>query len=154
MKKKPSKKPVTRAEQPFAKAKPKEPDKNKFEHEKRWSAFLLDGKPGYTPVANYFLDHYHELKPHSITHGEAMFVIHLMSFKWTEKSPYPAYKTIAEKMGVSHKQTRRFAKSLEGKNFLEREVKQNTTNKFHLRKLITALESHKRANPKKEQHEE
>lgn len=129
---------------------PKKGDQ-KFDHARRWSAYLLEGKPGYTPVPNYFLDHYHELEPYDLTHGEAMFIIHLMSFKWTEKSPYPAYKTIAKRMGISDKQTRRLAKSLEQKKLLEREVKQNKTNKFHLAKLITALEAHKRANPRKRQ---
>jgi hypothetical protein len=154
MKKTSSIKRTASAKPPPPKSAAKQPAKNQFDHAKRWSAYLVDGKPGYTPVPNYFLDHYHELKPFCLTHGEAMFVIHLVSFKWTEKSPYPAYKTIARKMGISDKQTRRFAKSLEQKKLLQREVKQNTTNKFHLEKLITALEAHKRANRKKEGHEE
>jgi hypothetical protein len=120
-------------------------DKEKYSTAKRWSAFLAKG--GHTPVVNYFLEHYHDLKPFPITSGEAMFVIHLMYFKWGEEAPYPGYKTIAKRMGVSHKTARRHAQELEGKQYLVREKRENQPNKFHLNKLIKALEEHKRANP-------
>ena len=113
---------------------------------KRWSEFLSDD--GWVPVANYFLENHARLKPCNITHGEAMFVIHLMSFKWGEDAPFPAYKTIARRMGVSTKTARRLAQSLEQKKYLFREMREATTNKFHLSNLIKALEDHKRKNPK------
>lgn len=117
-------------------------DEEKFTTAKRWSPFLAKG--GHTPVVNDFLDHYHALNP-PITSGEAMFVIHLMYFKWSDEPPFPGYKTIAKKMGVSDKTARRHAQELEGKKYLHREVRENQPNRFHLNKLIEALESHKRA---------
>jgi DNA-binding IclR family transcriptional regulator len=68
-----------------------------------------------------------------------MFVIHLMKFKWGQDAPYPAYKTIAQQMGVSTKTARRLAASLQQKKYLHREVRVGATNRFHLQKLITAL---------------
>ena len=54
-----------------------------------------------------FLEHYHALKPYNLTHSEAMFVIHLIRYKWDESAPYPGYKALAKQMGVSHKSARR-----------------------------------------------
>lgn len=94
---------------------------------------------GFTQVSNYFLLNYHRLEPYDLTHGEAMFVIHLMQHKWTTEAPYPAYKTIAKRMVVSVKTARRYAQSLEQKKYLKREMRVGVTNKFHFTKLITAL---------------
>jgi DNA-binding MarR family transcriptional regulator len=122
-------------------------DTRKYSVAKRWSKLLAKG--GHTTVVNYFLEHYHHLKPYHITSGEAMFIIHLMCFKWGEDAPYPGYKRIAERMGVSHKTARRHAQSLEQKKYLHREMRESQPNIFHLDKLIKALEDHKRANPEK-----
>ena len=56
-----------------------------------------------------------------------------------EEAPYPGYKTIAKRMGVSDKTARRLAKSVEDKKYLIREVRQANTNRFHLAKLMSAL---------------
>lgn len=114
---------------------------------KRWSEALAED--GFVPVVNYFLEHYHELRPYSLTHGEAMFVIHLMSFKWGEDAPYPGYKTIAKRMGVTDKTARRYAQNLDQKKYLLREKRAGQPNKFHLDNLIKALEKH-RSDHKKE----
>ena len=107
----------------------------------RWTESLAED--GFVPVVNYFLDHYHELKPYELTHGEAMFVIHLMRYKWTEESPHPAFKTLARLMGVSDKQTRRYAQSLETKRLLRRESRTGLPNRFDLKPLFRALERHR-----------
>jgi|SRR5229473_2038755 hypothetical protein len=44
-----------------------------------------------------------------------MFILHLMSFKWSEQAPYPSYKTLAKRMGVTDKMVRRYAAGLEDK---------------------------------------
>ncbi len=38
-----------------------------------------------------FLEHYAGLYP-AITSAEAMLIIHLLSFKWDEKPPFPGFK--------------------------------------------------------------
>ena len=110
----------------------------------RWTQSLA--ADGFVPVVNYFLDHYHELKPYDLTHGEAMFVIHLMRYKWTKDSPYPAFKTLAKLMGVSDKQARRYAQNLEKKRLLRRESRTGLPNKFDLKPLFKALENHREGN--------
>jgi DeoR/GlpR family transcriptional regulator of sugar metabolism len=62
-----------------------------------------------------------------------------MQHKWDEKAPFPAYKTIARRMHVSSKTARRWAKSLEQKGYLRREMRVSETNRFHLKGLIDAL---------------
>ncbi|MGC4071869.1 MAG: helix-turn-helix domain-containing protein [Nibricoccus sp.] len=118
---------------------------SKFTFSERWDAELK--RFGHVQVSSFFLENYHRLKPYDLTHGEAMFVIHLMQYKWSADAPYPAYKTLAQKMGVTHKTARRLAASLEAKGYLVREKRKNMTNRFHLKKLIDALLALKRGQP-------
>jgi len=120
---------------------------DKYSFEKRWALSLK--KDGFVPVSTFFLENYHRLKPFDLTYGEAMFVIHLMQHKWNEKAPFPAYKTIAKRMHVSAKSTRRWAASLEQKGYLKREMRIGATNRFHLKGLLDALVSLKQAQPPK-----
>jgi hypothetical protein len=120
----------------------------KYPFAKQWAAELE--KDGHVRISTFFLENYHHLKPYSLTHGEAMFIVHLMQHKWGEACPYPGYKTIAKRMGVSDKTARRLAKSLEDKKYLFREVREAKTNRFHLTKLMSALVSLKNTmNPAK-----
>jgi hypothetical protein len=126
---------------------PKEIVTNKYPFAKRWSKELEED--GHVQISTFFLENYHQLKPYPLTHGEAMFVVHLMQHKWGAEAPYPGYKTLAKRMGVSDKTARRLAKSLEDKRYLQREIREAQTNKFHLKKLIDALVAIKKTQPKK-----
>ena len=115
----------------------------RFGFDQRWHAEL---KPdGHVQVSSFFLKHYHRLRPYALTHGEAMFVIHLMQHKWGEDAPYPSYETIAQRMVVSVKTVRRLAASLQHKKYVYREFRVGATNRFHLDALITALVKLKRS---------
>ncbi len=103
----------------------------------RWTPALV--KDGFTPVSNFFLAHYHDLKP-EITHGEAMLIIQLMSFKWDADMPYPSYKTLAKRMLLKDAQARSLARGLERKRYLHRHVRINMPNLFDLKPLFGALE--------------
>lgn len=116
---------------------------NKYPFAEMWAAELEDD--GHVRISTFFLENYHRLKPYSLTHGEAMFIVHLMQHKWGKDAPYPGYKMIAKRMGVSDKTARRLAKSLEDKKYLVREVRQANTNRFHLAKLMAALVELKKA---------
>ncbi len=120
----------------------------KYPFAKKWAAELESD--GHVQVSTSFLENYHRLKPYPLTHGEAMFIVHLMQHKWGEAAPYPGYKTIAKRMGVSDKTARRLARSLEEKKYLVREVRQANTNLFHLAKLMAALVGLKKAAKPKE----
>jgi DNA-binding MarR family transcriptional regulator len=112
----------------------------KFSIDKAWTPALA--KTNYVAVVRGFLHYYSTLKPYELTTGEAMFVIHLMDFKWGEAAPFPKYKTIADRMGVSEKQARRLAKSLEDKKYLVREARGGRrSNRFNLSQLFEALEA-------------
>jgi DNA-binding MarR family transcriptional regulator len=121
---------------------------SKFPFPKKWAAELESD--GHVQISTFFLENYNRLKPYSLTHGEAMFIVHLMQHKWGQEAPYPGYKTIAKRMGVSDKTARRLAKSLEDKKYLIREVRQANTNRFHLNKLMSALVALKNVTKPKE----
>jgi len=103
----------------------------------RWKHEALF-KRGFVVVPTLFLQHYADLKP-EITPGEAMFILHLMEFKWDAEHPYPGYKTLAKRMGRSPKAVQGHAQNLEIKGYLRRQVRQAETNKFDLTPLFDAL---------------
>lgn len=113
------------------------PTKTKYTFDERWAPALK--KDGHVQVSTFFLASYHRLQPYPLTHGEAMFVIHLMQHKWGADAPFPSYRTLAQRMGVSVKTARRFAQSLQEKKYLQREFRIGATNLFYLDKLIAAL---------------
>src|SRR6185503_6690597 len=86
-----------------------------------------------------FLRHYATLKPHPLTSGEALFVLQLMGFKWDAEPPFPGYKTLAQRMGISVKMARRHAQNLEGKGYLKREMRTGQTYRFDLTPLFDKL---------------
>ena len=124
---------------------------DRFSISRAWTPALA--KTRFVPVVRAFLENYSSLRPFSLTHGEAMFVIHLMQHKWDEAAPFPGYKRIARLMGVSDKMARRYALSLEQKGYLVRVARRSKTNLYDLRRLFVALEKQlaafsQSANPK------
>jgi hypothetical protein len=107
---------------------------------KRWGnhASLLEG--GWVGVPVAFLTNYGNLVQYGgLTAPEAMFVLQLMAFKWDEAAPFPSYTTLAKRMGITDKQARRYAKSLEEKGFLIRTARVGSSNSFDLQPLFNAL---------------
>ena len=103
-----------------------------------WTKTLA--KDGSVPVVRSFLDCYHDLAPQPLTHGEAIFVIHLMACKSSSAAPQPTFKRLARDMGITDKQARRYAQSLEAKKLLKREFRVGQANRFDLTPLFEALE--------------
>ena len=103
----------------------------------RWSAPIFEAG-GFFPLPILFLRHYSSL-PVPLTHGEAMFIIHVMSYRWAAEAPFPSFTLIAKQMGVSPQSVRTYARSLEKKNYLRREPRVGMSNKFHIHGLIDAL---------------
>ena len=104
----------------------------------RWKHEELFEK-GYIAVPALFLRWYAHLQPFPLSSGEALFVLHLMEFKWDTEDPYPGYKTLATRMGISDKMARRHAQSLETKKYLVRKIRTGQTNRFDLSPLFDAL---------------
>jgi len=107
---------------------------------RRWGNHesLLEG--GWVGVPVAFLANYGNLIQYGgLTAAEAMFVLQLMAFKWSEDAPFPSYTTLAKRMGITDKQARRYAKALEEKNFLKRNPRIGSSNRFDLQPLFDAL---------------
>jgi DNA-binding MarR family transcriptional regulator len=117
---------------------PPNPDKSNKSFIARWKHEGVFDK-GFVAVPVRFLELFARMKPHSLTLGEALFVLQLMSFKWSEDAPFPSYKRIAERMDITDKMVRRYAQSLEVKGYLRRQVRKNNTNMFDLSGLFDAL---------------
>lgn len=102
----------------------------------RWGSQQLF-EEGFVGVPAGFLRCYTLL---NLSNSEAMFVLQLMSFKWNENAPFPSYKTLAQRMGITTEMARRHAKSLEDKHLLVRVKRTGQSNAFDLRPLSSALE--------------
>lgn len=120
-----------------------EPSK-RYSLAKAWTPALA--KTRHVSIVRGFLHHYSTLTP-PLTPGEALFVIHLMDYKWGEEAPWPSYQTIARQMGVSVKMARRYGQSLQHKHYLVRTMRRGQTNQFDLTPLFKALENKIFADP-------
>lgn len=100
----------------------------------RWTPRLA--AQGWTPISSLFLQHYHQL---NIRPVEALFIIHLMSFKWNKKAPFPRFGVLAKQMGVTAAAVRSYARSLERKGFLKRQARFGSASRFLLQPLFDAL---------------
>lgn len=103
----------------------------------RWTPALVAG--GWTPVSDFFLDSYARLDP-PISTSEVVLIIHLMRHKWDQAMPFPGFKTLSRRMGVTATSVRNRARSLEEKGYLRRLKRIGTTNHFDLVPLFEALE--------------
>lgn len=102
----------------------------------RWGSDQLF-EEGFLGVPAAFLKSYTRL---GITSSQAMFILQLMSFKWTESAPFPSYKTLSERMGITTEMARKHAKGLEEKGLLARVRRHGQSNAFDLKPLALALE--------------
>ena len=94
---------------------------------------------GYLVVPSVFIRNYSRLEPHSLTHAEAVFVLHLMEFKWDRSAPFPSYNTLANRMGISTKTVRRYAHSLQKKGLIRLMLQAGHRNRFDLGPLFERL---------------
>lgn len=123
---------------------PDQQQPKRFSASAAWTPALATGTDddhGHVAVVRTFLRHYSSLKPYPLNSGEALFVIHLMDFKWGDDAPWPSYAKLAAYMGISPKMARRHAQSLQVKGYLHREIRRAMTNRFDLRPLFRALET-------------
>jgi len=110
-------------------------DDSQYAVSKRWTATLAEG--GFTPIVQAFLDHHAELQ---ISATEAMLVVHLMSFKWSDAAPFPSVPTLASRMGRSPRYIRKMIERLETLGYLARHDRPGMSNLFSLEGLFRALE--------------
>ena len=104
----------------------------------RWGSDRRLFVKGQLPVPSLFFERYARLSP-PLNSGEALFVLQLMNFKWGWKAPFPSYRSIAKRVGISVKMARTHAQNLESKGYLCREMVSGRTNRFDLNPLFRAL---------------
>jgi hypothetical protein len=121
------------------------PDSNKLAV--RWGKHpnLFSRPEGWVGVPDIFLRGHANLKPYALTPTEAMFILQLMAFKWSEDAPFPSYARLHRRMGVSVKQIQRIARSVEEKGYLRRVGRIGSSNRFDLQPLFDALATAQRA---------
>src|SRR5689334_18410070 len=91
---------------------PQEPDPTpKRDIVTRWGGDAAMVAKGFVAVPTQFLLSCAAMKPWGLTVPETLFVIHIMSFKWDAKAPFPGYKTVAARMGISEQYARKLARS-------------------------------------------
>jgi hypothetical protein len=105
----------------------------------RWGGHKSLFTEGWVGVPGTFLRLYSYLRPYPLTVGEAMFVLELMVYKWSPNPPFPGYKLLSHRMGVTEKMVSCYAASLEEKGYLLRRPRIGGNNTFDLNPLFAAL---------------
>lgn len=97
-------------------------------------------------------------KGKGLTPTEMAVIINLATFWWDTNAPYPALKTLAERIGVSTRAVRSTLEKLEAMGYLRREFsKTGGPSKYHMEGLVTALndlDAVVNGNPRKTQRKE
>jgi len=123
-------------EQSFSTQATETPERKKRSATARWGGYERTFEAGFLVVPVKYLARYSAL---NLNANEAMFVLQLMTFKWDDADPYPTYGSIAQRMGVSEKMARRYAKSLEQKGWVRRKFRHRSANRFDLSPLLEAI---------------
>lgn len=113
----------------------------KYSVEKVWTPQL--GRR-FTAVSSYFLANMHRLGPPGgvgLTPTEAMVIIQLFSFKWDERAPKPAMRTIAKRLGLAVRTVRETVRRLEGLGLVRRELnEEGGCSRYYFEGLFARLE--------------
>jgi hypothetical protein len=97
-------------------------------------------KDGFLGVPSVFLSGLGAIGEYGLSPAETLLVLQLMSHKWDARAPFPSYKRLAYRMGVSEPYARKLARSLEEKGLLKRIERVGSTNRFSLEPLFAILE--------------
>jgi len=81
------------------------PANNRYKLQVRFGDDLLEA--GFTAVPNLFLNNYRDL---GISDGAALWIVHLLKFRWTEDNPYPRRSSIP--MNANQDTQKRYARQL------------------------------------------
>jgi DNA-binding MarR family transcriptional regulator len=109
----------------------------------RWTPALARR---WTPVSSFFLENYHRLpltKGGGLSSSEAMLLIHLIDYKWTEEAPWPSVAALAKRMDMTRRAVRMSIAKLEEKGLLRRVATpgRNRSNRYVLDGLFAQLEA-------------
>ena len=103
-----------------------------------WSnRYPLLSKSGFRSVPASLLGHYAAM---GISSAELVFLLHLLSSMRTGLKSRQPFRILAEKMGVTDICVRKYARDLEKRGFLLRDVQPGNANIFDLAPLFDCLE--------------
>lgn len=105
------------------------PQELKIAH--RWGGNAKLFRDGFLVVPTRFLRGY-ALARSGLTTAEAMLLLVIMTFKWSEDAPYPSYDRLGQIMGVSSRMVGRYAKSIEKKGYMKLTRRRGTSSTFDL----------------------
>ncbi len=116
-------------------------DKENRAIEARWTPRIVD--KGWCAIPTSFLENVHKLsaeheKPLSST--ETLLLVHLASFKWDARAPYPTVGTLAKRMSLKHRAVRQALSTLESRGLIRREMTTGAS-RYHLQGLFEKLEA-------------
>ena len=92
---------------------PQDEDKQQYRITVRFGDQIMQA--GFTAVPNLLLNHYVAL---GISPTELVFIVHIWQYWWNAQDPYPALRTVGEKMGKDLRTARRYAEALKTKELL------------------------------------
>lgn len=118
----------------------KDTSKDVQESIRKWGADVM--REGFTILPAILLRGQQRL---GLNPTQTMVLIHLTDYWWQkDKNPYPAMKTIAERMGISRRQLQRYMDDLEQAGLLHRierraQHRGKLSNEFDLSGLVSRL---------------
>lgn len=89
-----------------------------------WGADLL--RPGYTIVPNCLFLVYADL---GMSEAELVLVLHLCTYRWDRKAPFPSIATLAARMGKTPRQIQHYVEQLRAKGLLQVVTRRGTDNR-------------------------
>jgi DNA-binding transcriptional regulator YhcF (GntR family) len=104
----------------------------------RWGGDTELFRDGFLVVPTRFLRGY-TLAKSALTTSEAMLLLVIMTFKWSDEAPYPSYDRLGQIMGVSSRMIGRYAKSLEKKGYVRLTRRRGTSSTFDLDPLFRRI---------------
>ncbi len=116
---------------------------------RRWSPDV--SKKGFTPIPVCFMRCF---KDFGLNFQEAFILLYLLSYWFYNDNPskiYPKKKTIAKELGMGVSSVGRHLKSLEDRDFIERESQTGSTNIYLLHGFVVQVSRHVSTHPPQKQ---
>jgi DNA-binding transcriptional regulator YhcF (GntR family) len=93
---------------------------------------------GFFVMPSRFLRGYSSAKQ-PISNVEFMYLLQVLSHKWTHERPYPSYRRLAQLLGITERMARRHADSLERKGYLYRSKRPDKKIEYDLEPLFKSI---------------
>lgn len=110
---------------------------NNMHEDKKFSRKFGGKLTKYTQVPNALLIHQAHL---DISNVELVVLVHLLSFKFDSRDPYPSREKIANRMKIEPDSLTRIVRGLKKKGYLNTKRRFNSSNVYDLSPLVDKLQ--------------